>query len=70
VHDAIEARGAKLLYLRPYSPDVNPIEQAFAKFKALRKIASCSVPTLWDALDDLLDCFTPQESANYLTNAG
>jgi hypothetical protein len=46
VHDAIEARGAKLLYLPPYSPDVNPIEQAFAKFKALRKIASCSVPTL------------------------
>jgi transposase len=71
VRDAIEARGAKLIYLPPYSPDLNPIEQAFAKLKALlRKIAARTVTTLWDALGDLLDRFTPQECANYLANAG
>jgi transposase len=71
VRDVIEARGAKLIYLPPYSPDLNPIEQAFAKLKALlRKIAARTVTTLWDALGDLLDRFTPQECANYLANAG
>jgi transposase len=71
VREAIEARGAKLIYLPPYSPDLNPIEQAFAKLKALlRKIAARTVTTLWDALGDLLDRFTPQECANYLANAG
>jgi transposase len=71
VREAIEARGASLVYLPPYSPDLNPIEQAFAKLKALlRKIAARSVAALWDALGDILDRFTPQECVNYLANAG
>jgi transposase len=71
VREAIEARGASLVYLPPYSPDLNPIEQAFAKLKALlRKIAARTVSTLWNALGDVLDRFTPQECANYLANAG
>ena len=50
VREAIEARGATLVYLPPYSPDLNPIEQAFAKFKALlRKIAARTVCKLWDS---------------------
>jgi transposase len=71
VREAIEARGASLSYLPPYSPDLNPIEQAFAKLKALlRKTAARTVAALWDAIGDLLNCFTPQECANYLANAG
>lgn len=71
VREAIEACGASLVYLPPYSPDLNPIEQAFAKLKALlRKTAARTVATLWDALGDLIDRFTPQECANYLANAG
>ncbi len=71
VREAIEARGASLVYLPPYSPDLNPIEQAFAKLKALlRKIAARTIAALWDALGDILDRFTPQECANYLTSAG
>jgi transposase len=71
VREAIEARGASLIYLPPYSPDLNPIEQAFAKLKALlRKIAARTVSALWDALGDILTRFTPQECANYLANAG
>jgi transposase len=71
VREAINARGASLVYLPPYSPDLNPIEQAFAKLKALlRKIAARTVSTIWDALGDVLDRFTPQECANYLANAG
>ena len=71
VREMIEARGASLVYLPPYSPDLNPIEQAFAKLKAmLRKIAARTVAALWDALGDILDRFTPQECANYLANAG
>jgi transposase len=71
VREAIEARGASLVYLPPYSPDLNPIEQAFAKLKALlRKLAARTVHALWDALGDILARFTPQECANYLTNAG
>lgn len=71
VREAIEARGANLVYLPPYSPDLNPIEQAFAKLKALlRKIAARTVAALWDALGDILKRFTPQECANYLANAG
>jgi transposase len=67
VREAIEARGAKLIYLPPYSPDLNPIERAFAKLKTLlRKIAARTVTTLGDALGDLLDRFTPQECASYL----
>ncbi len=71
VREAIEARGANLVYLPPYSPDLNPIEQAFAKLKALlRKIAARTVAALWDALGDILGRFTPQECSNYLANAG
>jgi transposase len=71
VRAAIEARGATLVYLPPYSPDLNPIEQAFAKLKALlRKLAARTVARLWDALGDLLVSFTPQECANYLAHAG
>jgi transposase len=71
VREAIERCGATLVYLPPYSPDLNPIEQAFAKLKALlRKLAARTVARLWDALGDLLDRFTPRECANYLANAG
>ena len=71
VRDAIEACGATLIYLPPYSPDLNPIEQAFAKLKALlRKLAARTVAMLWDTIGDLLDRFSPQECLNYLANAG
>ena len=71
VRDAIEAAGATLLYLPPYSPDFNPIENAFAKLKALlRKAAERTVDDLWDAIADLIDLFTPQECANYFKAAG
>jgi transposase len=62
VREAVEACGASLVYLPPYSPDLNPIEKAFAKLKSLlRKIAARTVSALWDALGDILVRFTPQE---------
>ena len=68
---AIEAAGAKLLYLPPYSPDFNPIENAFAKLKALlRKAAERTVEGLWTAIGHLVDVFTPTECANYFAAAG
>lgn len=71
IRDAIEAAGATLLYLPPYSPDFNPIEQLFAKLKALlRKAAERSVKGLWDRIAELLDAFTPLECTNYFLNAG
>jgi transposase len=71
VREAIEARGAELRYLPPYSPDLNPIEQAFAKLKALlRKAAERTKDGLWDAIGRLLDLFPPAECANYLANSG
>ncbi len=71
VRKAIEARGAELLYLPPYSPDLNPIENAFAKLKALlRKAAERTVEGLWNAIGRLLDCFPPAECANYIANSG
>jgi transposase len=71
VRQAIEARGATLLYLPPYSPDLNPIEQAFAKLKALlRARALRTVDALWRALGDLVSCFSPAECANFLRHAG
>ena len=71
VREAIEARGAELRYLPPYSPDLNPIEQAFAKLKALlRKAALRTKDGLWNAIGQLLDLFPPAECANYLVNAG
>jgi Transposase and inactivated derivatives len=67
----IEAAGAQLAYLPPYSPDLNPIEQAFAKLKALlRKAAERTVDALWDRIGQILSAFSPQECTNYFANAG
>jgi transposase len=71
VRAAIEARGAVLLYLPPYSPDLNPIEMAFAKLKTLlRKTAARTRDSLWHAIADILSAFTQKECANYLAHAG
>ncbi len=71
VRRAIEARGATLLYLPPYSPDLNPIEMVFAKLKALlRKAAERSLVALWRRIGEILDKFTPQECRNYFHHAG
>jgi transposase len=71
VRTAIEARGAKLLYLPPYSPDLNPIEQVFAKLKALlRTAATRTVHALWHAIGQALDAFPPAECAHYFAHAG
>ena len=71
VRTAIEAVGAKLLYLPPYSPDFNPIEQVFAKLKALlRKLAARSLDALWNGVGLLLPRFAPHECANFFANAG
>ena len=71
VREAVEARGASLLHLPPYSPDLNPIEMAFAKLKALlRSEAARTVEALWAAVGRLLDRFTPAECARYLTHCG
>ena len=71
VRQMIEAAGAHLLYLPPYSPDFNPIEQAFAKLKAgLRKAAQRTVDGLWQTIGSLLDTFTPDECQNYFDAAG
>jgi transposase len=71
IREAITARGAELRYLPPYSPDLNPIEQAFAKLKALlRKAAERTKDALWHAIGQLLDLFPPAECANYLANSG
>jgi transposase len=71
VRAAIEACGAILLYLPPYSPDLNPIEMAFAKLKTLlRKAAARTTDSLWDAIAQVLGAFTPNECANYLGHAG
>ena len=68
---AIRAAGAHLFFLPPYSPDLNPIEQLFAKLKHLiRKAEPRTVEATWRKLGDLLDLFSPPECANYLTNAG
>jgi transposase len=71
VREAIEAAGARLLYLPPYSPDLNPIEQAFAKLKPLlRSAAARTVPDLWAAIRQAFTRFAPQECCNYLAAAG
>ena len=71
VRAAIQATGARLWLLPPYSPDFNPIENAFAKLKAiLRKAAARTVPSLWNAIRDALPQFTPHECANFFTAAG
>jgi len=71
IRETIEAVGARLLYLPPYSPDFNPIEQLFAKLKAaLRKAAERSVEGLWNRIAILLNIFPPDECANYFRNSG
>ncbi len=71
VREAVEAVGARLLYLPSYSPDLNPIEAAFAKLKALlRTAAARSVADLWAAIRDAFGRFTPNECRNYLAAAG
>jgi len=67
----IESVGASLVYLPPYSPDFNPIENAFAKLKALlRKAAERTVDGLWSAIGRSIDLYTPTECANYFAAAG
>ena len=67
----IEARGACLLFLPPYSPDLNPIELAFAKLKALlRKAGERSVEDIWTRIGELLDAVTPQECRNDFKHTG
>ena len=71
VRAMIEAAGATLLYLPPYSPDFNPIENAFAKLKAyLRKAAQRTVDGLWATIGILVRSFTPTECKNYFQAAG
>ena len=71
VRKAIEAAGATLLYLPPYSPDFNPIEKAFSKLKALlRKAAERTVDGLWNRIGELLQAFTPRECDNFFAAAG
>ncbi len=71
VRTAIEAAGAELRFLPPYSPDFNPIEMAFSKLKAfLKKAAARTVDDLWDAIAHGIDTFTPNECENYFAAAG
>jgi transposase len=71
VRRAIRAAGAKLFFLPPYSPDLNPIEQVFAKLKhLLRQASERSVEATWQRLGQILDLFTPDECASYFKNAG
>jgi transposase len=71
VRRAIRSAKAKLFFLPPYSPDLNPIEQVFAKLKTLlRKAAERTLEATWRRIGSLLSHFTPNECANYLTNAG
>jgi len=68
---AIRAKGAWLLFLPPYSPDLNPIETAFAKLKALlRARAVRTIDALWRAIGEICDLFSPQECQSYFTAAG
>ena len=71
VREAVGATGAKLLFLAPYSPDLNPIENAVSKLKALlRKAAARTVDQLWAVIGSSLDAFSPAECANYFAAAG
>lgn len=71
VRQAIRSAGAQLLFLPPYSPDLNPIEQAFAKLKHwMRTAETRSRDTFWSSVGTILNRFTPDECANYLKNAG
>lgn len=67
----VHACGAKLIFLPPYSPDLNPIEMLFSKLKTLlRKAGRRTRDALWQTIGDLLDAFTPNECANYIRHAG
>jgi transposase len=71
VRDAIREAGAKLFFLPPYSPDLNPIEQMFSKLKHLmRKASERTVTSLWKRIGTLLEAFSPNECANYVANSG
>ncbi|MGF2225887.1 transposase [Brucella sp. NF 2653] len=67
--EIIEAAGARLMFLPPYSPDFNPIEKAFSKLKALlRKAAERTVSNLWDRIGKIVDLIDPQEAQNYFAS--
>src|SRR4051812_50067649 len=71
VREAVEAAGATLRYLPPYSPDLNPVEQVFAKLKALlRDAAARTTEALWNAVGHLLACFPPAECTRYFAHCG
>jgi transposase len=71
IRSAIRAVGARLMFLPPYSPDLNPIEQVFAKLKTLlRKAEERTVEAVWRRIGKLLECFAPTECASYLRNSG
>ena len=71
VREMIEAAGAELMFLPPYSPDFNPIENAFSRMKALlRKAAERTVEGLWTAIGRIVEIFQPAECANYFAAAG
>lgn len=71
IRKLIRASGARLFFLPPYSPDLNPIEQVFAKIKTLlRKAEERTIEGVWRRIGSLLECFTPDECANYLRNSG
>lgn len=71
VEEAIQAAGARVMFLPPYSPDLNPIEQVFAKLKALlRKAEERTISRLWDRIGSILDCFDPAECRHYLRHSG
>jgi transposase len=71
VKEAVEAMGAHLRYLPPYSPDLNPIENLFATLTALlRKAATRTVDALWNEIGKLLDPFTPDECTRYFASSG
>jgi transposase len=71
VREAIEAAGATLKFLPPYSPEFNPIEMAFSKMKAfLKKVASRTIDALWQAIAKAIDLFSPKECENYFSAAG
>jgi transposase len=71
VKAAVKAAGAELLFLPPYSPDLNPIELVFSKLKTLlRRAAERTIDPLWNRLGELMDHFPPQECSNFIRHAG
>jgi transposase len=71
IREALRTAGATLMFVPPYSPDMNPIEMAFSKIKSiLRKKAHRTVEALWTELGEITKCFSPRECRNYLRHAG